>query len=54
MEYKIGRSQATPVDNAISQACQTMTQAKFVWFTTSIAAFSNEGIFHGCWGNKCK
>ena len=71
MEYKIGRSQATPVDNAISQACQTMTQAKFVWFTTtvaafaetsqkmqarfphsivmgttSIAAFSNEGIFH--------
>ncbi len=71
MDYKIGRSQATPVDNAISQACQTMTQAKFVWFTTtvaafaetsqkmqarfphsivmgttSIAAFSNAGIFH--------
>lgn len=71
MDYKIGRSQAVPVDDAISRACQTMTQPKFVWFTTtvaafaetsqkmrarfpqsivmgttSIAAFSNAGIFH--------
>ena len=71
MEYKIGRSQAVPVDDAIERACQGMTQAKFVWFTTtvdafaettrkmqarfpqsivmgttSIAAFSNAGIFH--------
>ena len=71
MEYKIGRSQAVPVDDAIERACQGMTQAKFVWFTTtvdafaetaskmqarfpqsivmgttSIAAFSQAGIFH--------
>lgn len=39
MDYKIGRSPATPVAGAIDSACQGMTEPKFIWFTTSVAAF---------------